>query len=126
MTSIDLAATSSRPRTTGPPTWPTRHGEACLTQAWRGQRSYGRPNTGKVAKVDITQRQARLAASTTDGMVRCSGMGTGDSGLEEMLEIYLFALWSKWTSVGVPERFGEATTPSSPPAPSLPPFLPTI
>ncbi|RWW04042.1 hypothetical protein GW17_00032763, partial [Ensete ventricosum] len=27
MTNVDLAATSSRPRTTGPPTWPTRHGK---------------------------------------------------------------------------------------------------
>ncbi|RZS20806.1 hypothetical protein BHM03_00053367 [Ensete ventricosum] len=74
MTSIDLAATSSRPRTTGPPTWLTRHGEAGLTQAWRGQRSYDRPNTGKVGKVDITQRQTHLTARTTDDMVRCNGM----------------------------------------------------
>ncbi|RWV93409.1 hypothetical protein GW17_00044134 [Ensete ventricosum] len=32
MADVDLAATSSRPRTTGPPMWPTRHGEAGLTQ----------------------------------------------------------------------------------------------
>ncbi|RRT31501.1 hypothetical protein B296_00037007 [Ensete ventricosum] len=74
MTSIDLIATSSRSQITGPLTWSTRHGEAGLTQAWRGQRSYDRPNTGKVGKVDITQRQARLAARTMDGTVRCSGM----------------------------------------------------
>ncbi|RRT61165.1 hypothetical protein B296_00005509 [Ensete ventricosum] len=74
MTNIDLAATFSRPRTTGPPTWLTRHGEADLTQAWRNQRLYDRPNTGKVGKVDITQRQARLDARTTDDMVRCNGM----------------------------------------------------
>ncbi|RWW65526.1 hypothetical protein BHE74_00027157 [Ensete ventricosum] len=43
--SIDLAVTSSRPQTTGPPTWLIRHGKAGLTQAWRGQRLYSRPNT---------------------------------------------------------------------------------
>ncbi|RWV92832.1 hypothetical protein GW17_00044750, partial [Ensete ventricosum] len=32
MTDVDLATTSSRLRTIGPPTWPTRHGEAGLTQ----------------------------------------------------------------------------------------------
>ncbi|RWW75532.1 hypothetical protein BHE74_00016419 [Ensete ventricosum] len=67
MGNIDLVTTSSRTRTTGPPTWPTRHGEAGLTQAWRGQRSYGRPDTGKVGKVDTPYLQARLAARTTDG-----------------------------------------------------------
>ncbi|RWW02082.1 hypothetical protein GW17_00034846 [Ensete ventricosum] len=71
-----LAVTFSRPPTTGPPTWLTRHGEADLTQAWRNQRLYDRPNTGKVGKVDITQRQTRLAARTTDDMVRCNGMRT--------------------------------------------------
>ncbi|RWW48627.1 hypothetical protein BHE74_00045281 [Ensete ventricosum] len=74
MTSIDMAVTSLHPRTTGPPTWPTRHEEVGLTQVWRGQRSYDRPNTGKVGKVNITQRQACLAARTTDGMVRCNDM----------------------------------------------------
>ncbi|RWW63813.1 hypothetical protein BHE74_00028994 [Ensete ventricosum] len=53
--------TSSCPRTIGPPTWPTRHGEAGLTRAWRGQRSYDRPNTGKVGKVDIPQLQVRAS-----------------------------------------------------------------
>ncbi|RRT58870.1 hypothetical protein B296_00038312 [Ensete ventricosum] len=57
-----MAVTSSRLRTTSPPTWPTRHGEADLTQAWRGQRSYDRPNTGKVGKVDVTQWQARASS----------------------------------------------------------------
>ncbi|RRT72767.1 hypothetical protein B296_00011345 [Ensete ventricosum] len=61
MVNIDLAATFSHPRTTDPPTWLTRHREAGLTQAWRNQRSYVRPNTGKVGKVDITQRQARAS-----------------------------------------------------------------
>ncbi|RWW61895.1 hypothetical protein BHE74_00031005 [Ensete ventricosum] len=42
--------------------------------ALQRQRSYDRPNTGKVGKVDITQRQARLTARTTDDMVRCNGM----------------------------------------------------
>ncbi|RWW18568.1 hypothetical protein GW17_00017427, partial [Ensete ventricosum] len=46
---------SSCPRTISPPTWSTRHGKAGLTQVRRGQRSYGRPNTGKVGKVDIPQ-----------------------------------------------------------------------
>ncbi|RRT55797.1 hypothetical protein B296_00043305 [Ensete ventricosum] len=41
--------------------WPTRHGEATLTQALRGQQSYDRPNTGKVGKVDIPQLQARAS-----------------------------------------------------------------
>ncbi|RRT60558.1 hypothetical protein B296_00010516 [Ensete ventricosum] len=48
MADVDLAATSSHPRTTGPPMWSTRHEEAGLTQVWGSQRSYGRPNTGKV------------------------------------------------------------------------------
>ncbi|RWW68863.1 hypothetical protein BHE74_00023582 [Ensete ventricosum] len=61
MTNIDLAVTSSRPWTIGPPTWPTRHREADLTQARRGQRSYARPNTGKVGKIDIPQLQARAS-----------------------------------------------------------------
>ncbi|RWV99568.1 hypothetical protein GW17_00037519 [Ensete ventricosum] len=60
-TNIDLAATFSRPRTTGLPTWPIRHGEADQTWEWRNQLSYSRPNTGKVGKVDITQRQARAS-----------------------------------------------------------------
>ncbi|RZS02079.1 hypothetical protein BHM03_00032047 [Ensete ventricosum] len=46
---------SSRLRTTDPPMWPTRHEKAGLTRAWRGQRSYDRPNTDKVGKVDIPQ-----------------------------------------------------------------------
>ncbi|RZS09207.1 hypothetical protein BHM03_00040263 [Ensete ventricosum] len=48
----------SRSRTIGLPTWSIRHEEAGLTQAWRGQRSYDRPNTGKVSKVDIPQLYA--------------------------------------------------------------------
>ncbi|RWW69394.1 hypothetical protein BHE74_00023003 [Ensete ventricosum] len=61
LANVDLAATSSRPRTIGPSTWPTRHGEAGLTQAWRSQRSYGRPDTGKVGKVDTPYLQARTS-----------------------------------------------------------------
>ncbi|RRT78498.1 hypothetical protein B296_00014638 [Ensete ventricosum] len=56
-----LAATSPRPRTTGPPTWSTRLGEADLTQAWRGQRSYDRPDTDKVGKVDTPYLQVRAS-----------------------------------------------------------------
>ncbi|RWW44910.1 hypothetical protein BHE74_00049298 [Ensete ventricosum] len=56
-----MAVISSRPRTTDRPTWLTRHEEVGLTQAWRGQRSYDRPNTGKVGKVDIPQLQARAS-----------------------------------------------------------------
>ncbi|RRT50664.1 hypothetical protein B296_00018673 [Ensete ventricosum] len=41
--------------------WPTRHGEAGLTQAWKGQRSYDRPDTGKVGKVDTPYLQARAS-----------------------------------------------------------------
>ncbi|RZS10735.1 hypothetical protein BHM03_00042000, partial [Ensete ventricosum] len=61
LANVDLAATSSRPRTIGPSTWPTRHREAGLTQAWRSQRSYGRPDTGKVGKVDTPYLQARAS-----------------------------------------------------------------
>ncbi|RRT33921.1 hypothetical protein B296_00047677 [Ensete ventricosum] len=61
MVNIDLAATSSRPRTIGPPTWLTRHEEVGVTQTWRGQRSYDQPNTGKVGKVNIPQLQARAS-----------------------------------------------------------------
>ncbi|RRT83420.1 hypothetical protein B296_00017725 [Ensete ventricosum] len=74
---------SPHPRTTGPPTWPTRHGEAGLTQAWRGQRSYGRPNTGKVGKVDIPQLQAR--ASPQGSQTACSKSVRGrDRYMEEV------------------------------------------
>ncbi|RWW59584.1 hypothetical protein BHE74_00033470 [Ensete ventricosum] len=61
MTSIDLAVTSPHPRTTGPPTWLIRREKVGLTQTWRGQRSYDRPNTSKVGKVDIPQLQARTS-----------------------------------------------------------------
>ncbi|RZS22094.1 hypothetical protein BHM03_00054833, partial [Ensete ventricosum] len=61
MTNDDLAATSSLPRTTGPPTWSTRRGKLVgrryggasgrtvdLAQVRPNpQRSYGRPDTGK-------------------------------------------------------------------------------
>ncbi|RRT64930.1 hypothetical protein B296_00005951 [Ensete ventricosum] len=53
MMDVDLAATSPRPRIAGPPTWPTRRVGADLTQAWKGQPSYDRPDKGKVGKVDI-------------------------------------------------------------------------
>ncbi|RWW35323.1 hypothetical protein BHE74_00059756 [Ensete ventricosum] len=57
MTDVDLAATSPRPRTVGPPTWPTRRVGADLTQVWKGHSSYGRPDKGKVGNVDIPQLQ---------------------------------------------------------------------
>ncbi|RWW62709.1 hypothetical protein BHE74_00030152, partial [Ensete ventricosum] len=41
---IDLAATSPCPWTTRSPTWLIRHSGADLTQAWRSQRLYGRPD----------------------------------------------------------------------------------
>ncbi|RWW36634.1 hypothetical protein BHE74_00058331, partial [Ensete ventricosum] len=57
MENIGLAATSPRPWTADPPTWPTRCVGAGLTQARKGQSSYGRPDKGKVGKVDMPQLQ---------------------------------------------------------------------
>ncbi|RZR71929.1 hypothetical protein BHM03_00008836 [Ensete ventricosum] len=57
MTDVDLAAMSPRPQAAGPPMWPTRCVGADLTQEWTGQPSYGRPDKGKVGKVDIPQLQ---------------------------------------------------------------------
>ncbi|RZR84694.1 hypothetical protein BHM03_00011574, partial [Ensete ventricosum] len=57
MTDVDLVATSSCPRTVGPSTWSTRRVGAGLTQAWKGQPSYGRPDKGNGGKVDIPQLQ---------------------------------------------------------------------
>ncbi|RWV79579.1 hypothetical protein GW17_00059265, partial [Ensete ventricosum] len=62
MTNDDLVATSSRPQTTGPPTWSTRRGKlvGCKYGGASGRtadlaqvrpnprRSYDRPGTGKV------------------------------------------------------------------------------
>ncbi|RZS05931.1 hypothetical protein BHM03_00036505 [Ensete ventricosum] len=56
MADVDLAATSSRPRTTGPPTWPTRRGKS----VWR---RYGGVS-GRTA--DLTQiRSAPLTCRRT-------------------------------------------------------------
>ncbi|RRT46012.1 hypothetical protein B296_00013188 [Ensete ventricosum] len=57
MKNIDLAATSPYLWTAGPPTWPTIHVGAGLTQAWKGQPSYDRPDKGKMGKVDMPQLQ---------------------------------------------------------------------
>ncbi|RRT41986.1 hypothetical protein B296_00024708 [Ensete ventricosum] len=57
MTDVDLVATSPCPRTAGPLTWPTRRVGAGLTQAWKGQSSYDRPDKGNGGKVDIPQLQ---------------------------------------------------------------------
>ncbi|RWW19351.1 hypothetical protein GW17_00016601 [Ensete ventricosum] len=79
MANIDLAATSPCPRIAGPSTWLTRHVGAGLTQAWKGQPSYDRPDKGKVGKVDMPQLQeGRHAPRRKDherrGEVRRHGM----------------------------------------------------
>ncbi|RRT44978.1 hypothetical protein B296_00050814 [Ensete ventricosum] len=48
MTNADLAVTSSYPRTAGPPTWPTRHGQPVECKYEGRQWSYSRPDAGKV------------------------------------------------------------------------------
>ncbi|RZR84781.1 hypothetical protein BHM03_00011661 [Ensete ventricosum] len=83
MINIDLAVTSSRPQTTIPSTWPTRHGEVGLTQAWRDQQSYGGPNTGKVGKVDIPQLQAH--ASPQGPRTTCPDLDTLSSDTTDSL-----------------------------------------
>ncbi|RZR72323.1 hypothetical protein BHM03_00012465 [Ensete ventricosum] len=87
MTDVDLAATSPRPQTAGPSTWPTRRVGAGLTQAWKGQPSYDRPDKGKVARLtslSCREDDARLTARTTDGMVMCGDMVSNeeDKGLK--------------------------------------------
>ncbi|RWW78482.1 hypothetical protein BHE74_00013295 [Ensete ventricosum] len=86
MIDVDLAATSPRPQTAGLSTWPTRRVGAGLTQAWKGQPSYDRPDKGKVARstsLSCREDDARLVARTTDGMVMCGDMVSNeeDKGL---------------------------------------------
>ncbi|RZR85565.1 hypothetical protein BHM03_00012573 [Ensete ventricosum] len=54
-----------------PTALPTRHSGAGLTQAWRGQQSYDRPNTGKVGKVDTPQLQEASRAPRCKDHGRC-------------------------------------------------------
>ncbi|RZR98586.1 hypothetical protein BHM03_00027973 [Ensete ventricosum] len=84
---VDLAATSPCPWTVSPLTWPTRRVGVGLTQAWKGQPLYDRPDKGKVGKIDIPNCKkdgACLAARTMDGMVRYDGMVSNkeDKGLK--------------------------------------------
>ncbi|RRT51298.1 hypothetical protein B296_00044324 [Ensete ventricosum] len=54
--------------------WSTRHGEIGLTQVWRGQRLYDRPNTGNVGKVDTPYLQVRASSQGPQtALVRSSG-----------------------------------------------------
>ncbi|RZR87910.1 hypothetical protein BHM03_00015383 [Ensete ventricosum] len=71
-----MAATSPSPRTAGPPTWPTRRVGAGLTQARKSRR------TADLTKVrwarstcpSCKKDDARLAARTTNGVVKYGGM----------------------------------------------------
>ncbi|RZS28253.1 hypothetical protein BHM03_00061824 [Ensete ventricosum] len=95
MTHDDLAATSSLPRTTGPPTWPIRRGKLVgrryggasgravdLTQVKSNpQRSYGRPDTGKVDTLTCGRMPHRKDDGRGGG-VRWHGKPQGQPGCQ--------------------------------------------